>query len=404
MNILKSLLVAAGILASLSVNAQTSNYRNFIYEGNVSFPRTFSWNVTTTPSRGWYFAFGGSGQNAGCASNGVINNGPVLEATGLFDFVGDTGISAGPVGSNYTPVSNTPQCATQGRWGDTHAHFKNTSDSASPAGIGIYTLSGPQTWGSRPLAFFQPYPAGEGNAHIVSNFAGFNCGYQACQQGAADPNNTFPFSGTSTDFNTLRLAVLSNQLLTRLALDAPNSQQARQQIAFTLKNTQSGSEVQYLMFTAFKGVWTPSGLNSANVKQDPVQGGMSYSDGPIGGVGQSTNYHSPADGNNYALWTSWASPTEFSGPWFGQKSFQIEVSFNQFLTLLKLATANALGKAPSQVTEAEIVQRYGASYKVPSTWMLYGAAVAHEVSNPVWQNSTAVAGGGFTTLKVLSLP
>lgn len=383
-----------------SVKAQTINNRHFIYDGSITEPHRVKQNPDTPSQRGWNFTFWGKGYGAGCAGTGYVNNGAIKEASGLFDFLGDTGISQGAVGNNFTPSSNSQECNDKSKWGESHSHFNNANNGQSPAGIGIFTSTGPVIWDRSRLGFFQPPSTGIPN--VQGHFIGYDCA-TSCMKGSADPKNVFPFSGTTTNFDKLTLVLSSNQTLRWLHLDDPTVQQTRQQMMFTVVSLSNGAPVQYLFANAFKGIYSHSNLNSASVMEDPIQGGLSYVDGPLGANGQATNYIA-SNGQAYALWNSWGSPTEYNSSWLGSRNFQVEITFNQFLTVLRLATSHVLNKNPDLVTDAEIAQRFGENYRMPLNWVLSGVAVAHESYNPIWQTSSTVTGGGFSSLKVLSLP
>lgn len=393
-----------------SINAQTLNSRAFIYDGVVSEPYVVKQNPSIPAARGWNFTFWGVGNDAGCAGAGWLNDGPIKEASSLFDFLGDTGISQGALGNNFTPSSNSPNCADKTKYGQSHAHFKNVSDAISPAGIGLFTASGPLIWKQDELAYFQPPGPQFPMPYVQGQFLGYSCA-SSCMNGLSDPKNVFPFSGSTNDFDKLTLVFNSSQTLRWLYLENPNVQQTRQQMQFDVASLSNGASIQFLFANAWRGTYAHADLNTASVWMDPVQGNLSAVDGPLGENGQTTNYID-SFGNSYPLWASWGSPTLYDSTWSGIRTYQAEITFNQFLVSLRLATADYLrsvspsGAAvnPASVTDAQIAARYGADFKNPMNWVLTGVAVAHESYNPLWQTSSVVTGGGFTTLKVLSLP
>jgi hypothetical protein len=389
-------LIAFSIAASGPTLAQTLNYRNFIYQGNVSEPFVAQQNPGNPSARGWYSMFWGDTVGAGCSPH-RLQNGPVKEATGLFNFLTDTGISQGSVGANFTPSSNSASCTNKTKWGQMHSHYKNFSNADSPAGIGIFTTAGPLLWNVNELGFFQPPDSGLPN--VQGNFLGYRCG-NSCYVGAADPKNVFPFSGNSTDFNQLRFSLISDQTLRWLHAEDPAQQQIKQQMLITMLSLGNNSAVQYLFYTAFKGVYPPNG---ADVNEDPIQGGMSYIIGPLGNAGQSTNYVA-SDGSVHSMFTSWSGSTVYDSTWVGTRPFEAEITFAQFINGLKLSTAHFLKKSPNLVTRAEIESRFGQNFDKPMNWVVMAVEVAHENYNPVWNTSRTAIGGGFTSLKVLSFP
>jgi hypothetical protein len=185
-----SLALLAVLSFSSSVNAQTVNNRHFIYDGNITEPYLVKQNQYTPSQKGWNFTFWGKGYGAGCAGTGIVNNGPIREASGLFDFLGDTGISQGAAGNNFTPSSNSPECTDKSKWGESHSHFKNTSNSQSPAGVGIFTSTGPVIWDRSRLGFFQP--PSTGIPSVQGHFIGYDCA-ASCMEGGSRSKECFSF-------------------------------------------------------------------------------------------------------------------------------------------------------------------------------------------------------------------
>lgn len=391
----KSIIIPLVFFTALSVNAQTLTNRHFIYEGNISETFTAIQNPgpnTPISNRGWYSMFWGDSYNAGCHPVRLWD-GPVRDAAGLFNFISDTGISEG---IGFTPSSNSPNCSDKTKWGQMHSHYKNEINSSNPGGVGIFTTSGPLLWDSSSLGFFQPPTTGLPG--IQGNFVGFRCGNK-CLLGTGDPKNVFPFSGNSTDFDQLRFSLISTQTLPWLYAQDEKTQQVRQQMLFTLENISGTGSIQYLFPNAIKGIYQNAG---ASITNDPIQGGIAVIAGPIANFGGTTNYRAN-DGSIHPLFRSWNSPTQHSS-WSGFKTFEVELTFNQFLNNLRLAVSESLHINPNLVTRQQLEERFGINFDNPMNWVLSAVEVAHENYNPIWQTSTTAVGGGFNTLKIISVP
>lgn len=273
--------VALVAISNNAAHSQTVNNRGFVYEGVISEPYVVKQNPSTPSERGWSFTFWGVGYGADCTGSGWLENGPIKEASGLFDFIGDTGISQGSVGNNFTPSSNSPNCINKTKSGQSHSHFKNTSDDTSPAGVGIFTASGPLIWKQDELGYFQPPTSEFAMPYVQGHFIGYNCA-NTCMNGLSDPKNVFPFSGLTNDFDKLTLVFNSSQTLRWLYLEHPTVQQTRQQMQFDVASLSNGASIQFLFANAWRGTYAHTDLNTASVWMDPVQGGLTAIDGPLG--------------------------------------------------------------------------------------------------------------------------
>lgn len=386
-----------------AAGAQTLNYRHFDYTGQVDRFGSANWRLPDgfygNAAPGLYFAFYGKADPvAGCATDAAGGPLPVFNNIYWANLYLDTGISSGGTGTEFSPYSNHPECAQKDRLGFTHAHYKNFSDANSVKGLGLYSYTGP-TPVDGSLSFFQV-----DNLKVQGNFAQFiNCSLYNTPCSA--PHVPRPFSGTSSDHNLLRVALVSYQGLVKFSMESPSTQQVRQQIVVNFesltkaKDTDEGYPgIQYLLSTAIAGLHAD---NEPAVNFDPAMGGMPYIGGRLGTAGQTATALN--DEVNYPLWTSWGESTK-SSTWSGQKRFQAEISFTQFQNALKLAAA-AYWKIPaSQVTDSHIASRFGPQFKQPLNWVVSAQSVTHEVYNADWETKRAVVGGNVTELKVLSLP
>src|SRR5207249_2269594 len=123
------------------------------------------------------------------------------------------------------------------------------------------------------------------------------------------------------------------------------SQQIRQQTVVTflnkacaaLGNPTATCHMHILFMNAISG--HNANRQYADMSFDPAQRGIPAIGGDLHSAGMTT---SAQDGvpNEFPVWTSWGSATQCN-VWAGQKWFQAEISWNQFLNMLKLATAKA---------------------------------------------------------------
>lgn len=376
--------------------SQSVNYRNFDYSGVVGNVGGAKWRPTAGSydyvSPGLYFAFYGEPDPAAGCGN-YVSNGATINNLYWPQLYQDTGISSGGVGAGFSPHSNIPDCIKKDRVGFTYAHYKNFTDSNSIKGLGLLSYTGP-TPVDTSLGFFQPDVT-----NIQGNFASFiNCSSAIGCSGANVPR---PFSGTSSNFDLLRVAFVTMQGLSRLSLESPSTQQAKQQVVVSFRSLVPGQygSVQYLLVTAVAG----KNANLApTVQFDPFQTGIPYFGGKLGSAGQTQVIR---DSKNVALpvWTSWAEAST-STTWTGQKKFQSEISFSQFLNVLKLAASKKYGGDTSKVLSSDLIYYFGSNYNQPLNWVISQQGLAHEIFNENWTTKRALIGGNASELKVISLP
>lgn len=373
-----------------NVHAQDWQAKSFVYQGPVSnlvapvWQRAGNFNNTISPATHhlFYDFWGAPDPSAGCQPG--IANGPMGSAW-FVDAYADTGLVSTNSSTSWTPISDPTRCTQVGWQGYTHAHLENYFG----GGIGIYTHSGPKPDGSSPV-FFQT--AANGRNEIFPTF----------RINSVSPNPMLPFTGNSGDWNSLRVAAISVQGVTKFAMENPSTQQIRQITRLTFFHKGCNSpllnchlEVHFL--NAVGGQNTNS--SEAALIFDDGQGGIPVFTGKIGNFGGNTDYKSKP------IWTSWSSPTQ-TGSYQGDKNFQVEISFNQFMTMMRYAVAEKHGVTESAVTDALMQQYYGGPgrYDDPSLWSLLQAGVGHEVHNTSQASYRAYIGGNLKSLTVLALP
>ena len=322
-------------------------------------------------------------------------NGPA-ENLIFWDLISDTGLSGGYLNEHFTPTSNTSICENKNWLGFSHAHFKRYADKYGSAGIGVYTHSRPKPVGGG-LAFFQPYDQygdhARSNQYIQGTFVSHQCYKNNCPSSEV----FYHFGAGGNNFDKLRVAFISEQGLVKFHLENPSRQQVRQQITVNFHNAKDNTQIAYSMINAINGVYSNLDTSGAtHINADPSQNRLVYVAGVIGGTGISTAY------NGISLWTSWGESTAKS-TWNGQKKFQVEISFNQFLNALKIATSKKTGKTINQVTETDIVKFYGSNYRNPKEWTISSFSFSHEIYNPDFMRSQSFVGGNLTRFTQVSI-
>jgi hypothetical protein len=193
--------------AAPAAQAQSKYPNNFQYVGEASAVTSVGWEPPADQilNEGFHISFWGSpyihcGAADDCQpdanlSGSVTSNlfwaGPLL----------DTGLEPLDWSSQWSPLSDS-HCSSKGRQGYSYAVLRNVKG----GGIGLYTHSGANP-SNYARAFFQPYAASgdrwSANPNIVATFATFRN-----TEHTADTRLTRPFSGSSTEYDKLRTAIV----------------------------------------------------------------------------------------------------------------------------------------------------------------------------------------------------
>lgn len=353
-------------------------------------------SADTILSAGFHVAFYGRPDPASHCSitrDGITSRGFVWADSAV-----DTGI---PDGSNKW----APEC--NGWQGVTYARV-HESIAGTGGGIGLYTHAGPKPWDPSG-SFWMPYTeSGDrngANRFIEGSFAIFRFTPDT-------PVLVRPWIGNSQDNKLRRAAFITKQGVVKAGVGPKGTTQSQiqQKIQFTVVNTDClqtnptspiACQFQMLAYTAVVDANRPY-LNMAAVYADPSQGGIPVIFGPILTEGQSTIMACPNYGCNNDVWTSWANSTQHAS-WSGQKTFQIEISFDQLMKIVSVTTAQK--KSKSIPTVADIKELYGPTYADPKNWALLDVGFSQEVYNEYQSESTRVfIGGNMTELRVIALP
>ena len=296
----------------------------------------------------------------------------------------------------WVPSADTEACdaAVRSKRGASGV-FVNASP--SDGAVAMLTSSGVQPDGAR--SFFGPYSSlgqnGSGdNAYITGTFVNFR--HAAWKE---DPLQ--PWTGGAK----ARLRSEQRIVTARVEGSTASTVQVKQQMMATFYNNQcrkdkstNPCQIQYLMDTAIvrAGVsdWsTQSWFANAKVWFDPVQGGIPIVSGPIFGSGVTT-----ADSERgLGIWSSQGSASQHAA--FALRTFDVTISFEQLLNVVRITTGRFANKLPGAVTDAEIAAVWGTAWQDPNAWSLLSADVGQEVYNPA-EGFRAEIGGGFKSLYV----
>ena len=344
--------------------------------------------------------FGRPDPKAGCVEG--TRNGPVYQGVFWLDTHEYTGVYPNS-NQQWGPMSSD-ECKHQGWIGYSFASVDNQDS----GGIGLYTHTGPKFTNSSS-AFFQPYLGTGDNYGVNPNIAGTFATFRNRTFSTPVGEYTLPFSGNSSDNDTVRFALQTYQEVVKFHLEDESEQQIRQEFAVNLYNPQCQAsnkvektcQIQIVFINALKGKSSDS--RYAHTYFDDAQGGIAIFYSKLDNGGKTRMIKDRA-GNEYPAFRSWANETK-SEAWSGPLRFQPEVSFNQFLNMLKVATSNALNKNDaSLVTSSEIDSIFGPNYNDRMNWRVLDVGFGHEIRNPLWEASKAYIGGNVTQLSVIALP
>lgn len=342
------------------------------------------------------------GDAPGCSD--TLDEGPVT--TGLdadyAEGVARTTIATAAVGARrWVPSGATPACdaALRERDGPSMVHL---NADGTLGGVGLYTTTGPQADG-RP-GFLRPYSAagqnGRGaNAAITGTFVAFRQPWFA-----EDPVQ--PWTGTSATARVLSVQSIGAALAGE-SLAASTDVQVKQQMSADFINVECAKagitaarpcQLEYLADTAIvrAGVddWaTVAWFQQGRVWFDPGQGGAPVVSGPLKEAGRATT---DAD-SGLPLFVSQGAASRHGA--FRNQTFDLRIPFAHLQNALRIVVGRKLGRAPADVTEAQIAAMWGARWNDPSAWALLSTNIGQEVHNPL-ADAKAYVGGAFRKLYV----
>lgn len=344
------------------------------------------------------------GRGEGCdlhASGGPVTN----EGTSRFEqALKLTGIPLAVTGKGqrWAPSANTPQCdqSVREQVGDSFVHVNEDPVSG---GIGMFTFTGPDQNGRR--SFFRQFGKdgknGTGaNANIEGSFVAFRFDWQkgnTVRPWATDDG--LPIDQRNAEFRTVQsvVAVSVGDAVTKRG-DEPV--QAKQQFIAAFINRacfqNAGAkknlcQLQYLFNVA---VYRSGVKDWANVKWfkfagllvDPVQGGMPVIHGPIAKKGEACVDQK----TGLELYTSLGEASRHDV--FKDKTFRVQVSFEQLKNALKIIAANYLKKNHNEVILSDLGGLFGDRWNDPSEWLLLSINVSQEVFNPTSDTRVLIGG------------
>jgi hypothetical protein len=380
--------------APSSVNASASSLNSVVSGGSSLYAGWRPQNPQTFLKPGMKIAFFGVADGCDSDVEGPLS---ALSASELSAAAAKTGLSVSAVGSDlsWIPSGAVEGCSTtaQTRTGASLVYL-NASD--ADGGMALFTTSGTQSSGATP--FFGPYTStgqnGSGaNAYIEGTFINFRQVWWS-----ADPLQ--PWTGAAD------ARIQSKQSISSYAINATGGAtvQVKQQMMATFLNvncakTMSGKpcHIQYLLNTAVmrSGVsdWSKvAWFQDASLDFDPAQGGIPVIGGPIKTPGITANDLE----TGLPLYTSQGSSTQHET--FTDRTFDVTISFEQLLNVVKMATAKSNGIDVSAVTESQITAMWGTGWSDRTTWVFLTGDVAQEIYNP--GSGKVEIGGSFRNIYV----
>lgn len=383
-------------------------------------------------------AFWGSAGDKYSSCNTI--NGPATGPSGdisLFSYsLQLTGIATEPQSSNqWSPhLPQSAGCPTKAQEKN-GGSFVVYNSSAIDGGFGLFTLAG-NALGNFFWHPTTPEQANGVNAHVMGTYLTL-----LGDSDFADTQTYHPFSGKTTDPSRLIFALRTVQsvMKAKIAGDPSTIAQVHQLVQVNFlnpdcvknvlpSNPKAVCVVQYLWTTyinrreyAFRNneyvavpVETKDFALFAKIWFDPGQGGMAIISGPLKDktFGTMLTYL----GNSYDLWTSWGHASVFeravdrSQPAFADEKFQVNMSWQQFTTALRILAAklynqnNNSALSPDQIPGAFIQSLFGTQWDNPAIWVVSHAAAAQENYNKRPNDETVYIGGNVKSFEMLATP
>lgn len=332
-----------------------------------------------------------------------------------------------------TPTESV--CPTTKASGASYAIY--TKGTSTP-GIGLFTMSGK----SFHNEFWRAHPSngvnGTGNnANISGTFFNF-------LQQPDYYNPIKPFSGNSNDYSVKRMILESTQSVYNVSTygDTTTIAQVQQKADVVLGNKACLDErknspslvcqINYIQHAYInrreykdgKAIPTESFAwnQYARYNFDPQQGGMPYLSGPLKGNGEVTQLS--YGGRKYTLWTSRGASTQFQSDTFPRTdpatglavtsfenlTFRTEMTFNQYLTFLKILGADYLSQQtsktfyPEDISDQYMASKFGSKWNDPNEWIVMRIGFAQEAMNPNQETESITLGGNIKMINVQALP
>lgn len=411
-------------------------------------PYQFYPSQTINPNANWMPSLGGkslafwgsAGVNyPNCFMiNGTTTSDPLL-APELGTAISKTRISFTPGYSfRWAPAApTTAGCPAGKSGGPSYAIF--TSGSVN-AGLGLFTLSGLGFHNELYKGYTAAGQDGLGtNAYIAGTYFNF---YQ-------NPNMSSPlrlFSGNSTDNNVKRFLLESTQSAYNVSTYSPSGDkthiaQVQQLVPLGVGNKTCISQritnpslicqvlihqQSYVSRREYKNGVLVLAQNdpwnqNATYNYDPVQGSLPYLMGPLktNGTATTINYH----GRTYSLWTSLGDATVFQNnttpttgadglavPAFENLTFRTQMTFNQYLTFLRMIAADSYYKEsgkqlyPEDISDSYMASKFGTAWNDPNEYVVMKLGFAQEGVNPIQETERVAMGGNIKYLNLQALP
>ncbi|WP_430232158.1 hypothetical protein [Nitrosomonas communis] len=290
--------------------------------------------------------------------------------------------------------------------GPSFVHINEDMD----GGIGIFSSSGRILDNEANKEFLQPFDDhGQFSTGANRDIQGTFITFRFATNGA---NAIFPFGKGESSTNGKAVVINSTQSLATYKLAPPanndtgSPNQVKQQFSATflnvdciVKQASSPCQLNYLLHTAIirQGVTNWSNelwFDKATLLLDPAQGHIPVIHGPIKANGIDTLFE---DAPELSAWRSLDSNTLHAS--FSPTQFAVEISYEQFLSALKVAAKKISRSFNFSEDEEALVRTFGNSWYMPKSWRLLDISVGQEVHN-VNAGAASWIGGSVTEISI----
>jgi hypothetical protein len=386
-----------------SVTDQMQNLQNI---GDSEYgPVAIGWNLRDakrTMNPGMKILFWGDAQACnGGGLNGPVSAGPDDDFQQALLKTKVSGNAVTPQ-TRWTPSGNSDQCSAdvQSKTGPTWIFINPVFGGH----VGMYTHVGPKSSGEAP--FLQATGSagidGEGyNANGQANFVAFRQAWGA-------KTAIQPWKNENGEVAEARVVMRQTLGSTEVGEYDGATVQVKQQAMISVINTECQKSlkgkagpcsIQYLFNTASvrAGVtdWeAKSPSQQGRVWFDKAQASIPIVAGMVPTVGKEVldkNY-------SLALYRSEGNASLHSAK--GDVDFDIRIRFSELLNGARIIAAEGLSTQPSEITDQNMVDRWGSQWNDPSKWTLVATMFGQEIYNDAFLARPSWIGGGFSTIYV----
>jgi len=222
------------------------------------------------------------------------------------------------------------------------------------------------------------------------------------------PNATRPFAGGRSMLFRTRQHVAREGV----ELADPDRQQVRQVARVALEST--SCRRQYATFAQapcqiqIVAIAYIAGLNAAprsTVWLDPSEGAEPVASLFLGPRGEPIVASTQAQARDGLRVGTSAGEATQNDPWSGQREFGLRMSFDEFQTMLRMATATrCCGGDVSRVRATDVGAVFGDRFASPGDWAVLDVEVRDEIANRTEPPRPAAVGGHVGLIEIAAQP